>query len=73
MLVDWVVRPGAGDVGLFHRSHGHADRINRYIPAETEIIAFLVESFNICYRTSTQYRVGQYRVDLYFHSPSIIV
>ena len=47
--------------------------INRYIPAETEIIAFLVESFGICYRTSTQYRVGQYRVDLYFHSPSIIV
>ena len=47
--------------------------IKRYLPAETEIIDFIYESLSPMYDMKKQYKVGNYRIDLYIKTKNIAI
>lgn len=48
-------------------------QVTRFLPAGVETISFLMQVFSSRYVCSSEYRIIQYRVDLYIHEPSIII
>ena len=51
----------------------HIDYVRRYLPAETEIIDFIHDAFSASLAMEKQYRVLNYRIDLYVIDANIAI